>query len=292
MVSPPPVDTARTLGPPALDHPVLDMHVHTVLAHTWTAGTQEFVRAANPAAYADSAAYEDPAHLRAILDREGVTHAVLLAEEAPASSGMVSSELMQDYCAGVAGFHPFVSPNPLLDSDPAGRLQALLDRGRVAGLKFLPPYQHYYPNDERLYPLYDLAQDLELPCTFHTGLSRIPGTRLKYGDPLLLDDVAVDFPRLPILLAHAGRGVWYEAAAMLASLHGNVYLEISGLPPHNLPHYFPRLERLVDKMIFGSDYPGVPSISGNIAALREVLGPSTARAVLWENGARLLGLEE
>ena len=56
--------------------------------------------------------------------------------------------------------------------------------------------------------------------------------------------------------------------------------------------YFPRLERLVDKMIFGSDYPGVPSISGNIAALREVLGPTVARRVLWENGARLLGLQE
>lgn len=291
MVSPPAAGAAPAPSPPSLDHPVLDMHVHTVLAHTWTDGTREFVRDANPAAFADTASYEDPAHLRGILTREGVDHAVLLAEEAPASSGMVSSELIQDYCAGTAGFHPFVCPNPLLDPDPAARLQALLDRGRVAGLKFLPPYQHFYPNDERLYPLYDLAQELGLPCTFHTGLSRIPGTRLKYGDPLLLDDVAVDFPRLPILLAHAGRGVWYEAAAMLASLHENVYLEISGLPPRNLPQYFPRLDRLVDKMIFGSDYPGVPSISENIAALREVLGPDGARAVLWENGARLLGLE-
>ncbi|MHB1344293.1 MAG: amidohydrolase family protein [Thermoleophilia bacterium] len=290
MVSPSIPGADRPPVPPPLDHPVLDMHVHTVLAHTWTSGTRDFVRSANPAAYADTASYDDPAHLRGILDREGVTHAVLLAEEAPASSGMVPSELIQDYCAGVAGFHPFVSLNPFLDPDPAARLQALLDRGHVAGLKFLPPYQHYYPNDERLYPLYDLAQELGLPCTFHTGLSRIPGTRLKYGDPLLLDDVAVDFPRLPILLAHAGRGVWYEAAAMVASLHENVYLEISGLPPHNLPHYFPRLERLVDKMIFGSDYPGVPSISGNIAAVLEVLGPAAARRVLWENGARLLGL--
>ncbi|MBU2601685.1 MAG: amidohydrolase family protein [Actinobacteria bacterium] len=280
------------LGHPELGHPVLDMHVHTVIARTWTTGTQDYVREANPEAYADSASFEDPAHLWGILAGEGVDHAVVLAEEAPASSGMVTSEFIQDYCADIPTLHPFASLNPAIDEDLVGRLERLLARGRVAGLKFLPPYQHVYPNDPRLYPLYERAEALGLPCTFHTGLSRIPGTRLKFADPLLLDDVAVDFPHLPILLAHAGRGVWYDAAAMLATLHENVYLELSGLPPRNLPRYFPQLERLVGKMIFGSDFPGVPSIAENIAALREVLGEAGARAVLWENGARLLGLKE
>ncbi len=268
------------------------MHVHTLVPHTWTAGAQDYVREANPEAYADSASFADPAHLWGVLAAEGIDHAVVLAEEAPASSGMVTSEFMQDYCADMPTLHPFASLNPTLDDDLVGRLDALLARGRVAGLKFLPPYQYVYPNDPCLYPLYERAEALRLPCTFHTGLSRIPGTRLKYADPLLLDDVAVDFPDLPILLAHAGRGVWYDAAAMLATLHKNVYLELSGLPPRNLPRYFPQLERLVGKMIFGSDFPGLPSISENIAALREVLGEDGARAVLWENGARLLGLKE
>lgn len=268
------------------------MHVHTLLAHSWTQGMRDFVRDANPVAYADSASFEHPPHLSEILAGEGVDHAVVLAEEAPETSGMVSSELIQDYCADIPSLHPFACLNPSIDEDLVGRLERLLARGRVAGLKFLPPYQHVYPNDPRLYPLYERAEALGLPCTFHTGLSRIPGTRLKYADPLLLDDVAVDFPNLPILLAHAGRGVWYDAAAMLATLHKNVYLELSGLPPRNLPRYFPQLERLVGKMIFGSDFPGVPSIGGNIAALREILGADGARAVLWENGARLLGLEE
>ncbi|OPZ79345.1 MAG: Amidohydrolase [Actinobacteria bacterium ADurb.Bin444] len=98
------------------------------------------------------------------------------------------------------------------------------------------------------------------------------------------------FPELPILLAHSGRGVWYEEAALLATLHPNVYLELSGLPPRNLPVYFPRWRELVDKMVFGTDFPGVPSVSDNVAAVVEVLGADAARKVLWENGARLLGL--
>jgi Predicted metal-dependent hydrolase of the TIM-barrel fold len=203
---------------------------------------------------------------------------------------MVTSEWMLDYCAAASKLHAFVSINPLLEADPVGRLERLREYGCVAGLKFLPSYMYFYPNDRCLYPLYARAEELGLPCTFHTGTSRIPGTRLKYADPLLLDDVAVDFPHLPILLAHAGRGVWYPEAAMLATLHENVYLELSGLPPRNLPRYFPDLDRLVDKMIFGSDFPGLPSVRANIAAIREVFGPDAARKVLWETGARLLGL--
>jgi len=84
--------------------------------------------------------------------------------------------------------------------------------------------------------------------------------------------------------------VWYGEALLLASLHEHVYLEISGLPPRNLPTYFPRLESVLDKVVFGSDFPGVPSIPDNLRDLREVLGPEAAHRVLWCNGARLLGL--
>lgn len=273
-----------------VDHPVLDMHLHTLTPQAWTPGTSAYVLQSNAALHAQAAAFDDPAYLRRILDEAGVDHAVVLAEEAPETSGMVTSEWMLDYCARAPGLHAFISINPLLEPDPVGRLERLREYGTVAGLKFLPPYQYFYPNDRRLYPLYARAEELRLPCTFHTGLSRIPGTRLKYAVPLLLDDVAVDFPHLPILLAHAGRGVWYTEAAMLATLHENVYLELSGLPPRNLPRYFPDLDRLVPKMIFGSDFPGLPSLADNVAAIRKVLGPEGARTVLWETGARLLGL--
>jgi predicted TIM-barrel fold metal-dependent hydrolase len=291
MTQPDPEEEAtRTAHSSISSFPVLDMHVHPPFPQGWTPGTLAYVERANPAVHAQAEAFADPAHLRRVLDAQGIDHAVVLAEEAPETSGMISSESVQDYCARAPRLHPFVSLNPHLESNLVGRLEALRARGEVAGLKFLPPYQRFYPNDPTLYPLYARAEELRLPCTFHTGLSRIPGTRLKYADPLLLDDVAVDFPQLPILLAHSGRGIWYSAASMLASLHENVYLEISGLPPRNLPRYFPEWQRLGGKMVFGSDFPGLPSISENVATIRNLFPPEDARAILWENGARLLRL--
>ena len=147
------------------------------------------------------------------------------------------------------------------------------------------------PNEAVMYPLYARAEELGLPVMFHTGTSRFAGTRLRLAQPMLLDDVAVDFPRLPILMAHAGRGVWYEEAALLATLHENVYLEISGLPARNLERYFPRLERVAEKMVFGSDFPGLPSVAENIAIIRGLFSSEVARKVLWDNGTRLLGLD-
>lgn len=273
------------------DHPVVDMHMHPLFPETWNPGTIEYMRSVNPNIVEEAAAFADPMHLRRLLDAQGIDHAVLLAEEAPATSGMITNEEVQDYVAGIPGLHFFASINPLLEADPRQKLEILLARGPVAGIKFMPTYMYFYPADRRLYPLYGLAQELGLPCTFHTGLSRIPKTRLKYGDPLLLDDVACDFPDLPILLAHAGRGVWYAEAAMMATLHENVYLEISGLPPRNLPGYFPRLDRIAHKIVFGSDWPGLSSIAANVEAIREVFSPANARTVLWGNAARLLRLE-
>ena len=82
-----------------------------------------------------------------------------------------------------------------------------------------------------MYPLYQAAQDLGIPVLFHIGSSVFRGTRMKYCDPLHLDDVAVDFPELNLVMAHAGQGFWYDRAFFLVELHANVHLEISGLPP-------------------------------------------------------------
>jgi hypothetical protein len=273
------------------DHPVLDMHVHPPFPTAYTPEGLSYAMTVNPEGVALLEKLQDPDDFLEYFHGLGVDQVVVLAEEAPLVSGMVMSEDVVDFAARAEGLHAFVSFNPHLTLDPLARLEALRERGRVAGVKFLPSYQHFWPNDRRLYPLYSRLEELRLPVTFHTGLSRFRGTKLKYAQPILFDELAVDFPALPILLAHAGRGVWYGEAALLATLHEHVYLEMSGLPPRNIPSYFPRLENLVDKLVFGSDFPGVPSIPDNLRELRQVLGPEAARKVLWENGARLLGLD-
>jgi uncharacterized protein len=100
----------------------------------------------------------------------------------------------------------------------------------------------------------------------HTGTSIFPAARNRYGDPIHLDDVAVDFPRLKILMAHGGRPIWMKTAFFLLRRHRNIHLDISGIPPKQLLTYFPRLEEIAQKTLFGTDWPspGIPDIKQNL----------------------------
>jgi predicted TIM-barrel fold metal-dependent hydrolase len=138
--------------------------------------------------------------------------------------------------------------------------------------------------------LYERAQAAKIPVTIHTGTSVFPGARSRLGDPMDADDVAVDFPKLTILLAHGGRPLWMEAAFFLVRRHPNVYLELSGIPPSKLLEYFPRLNEIAGKTVWGTDWPspGVMSMRRNVddfAALP--LGESLKRRVLYDTAAAL-----
>jgi predicted TIM-barrel fold metal-dependent hydrolase len=105
-----------------------------------------------------------------------------------------------------------------------------------------------------------------MTVTFRTGTSVFPRARIKYGDPILLDDVAVDFAELKIVMAHGGRPFSTQQPFFPIRRHRNVYLDISGIPPNRLLDYFPRLLEISEKTIFGSDWPtvGVESIGHNV----------------------------
>jgi hypothetical protein len=123
----------------------------------------------------------------------------------------------------------------------------------------------------------------------HTGSSIFRGSKIKYADPIHLDDVATDFPELPILMAHSGRGLWYDRAFFLSKLHPNLYLEISGLPPKNLLKYFPDLDKNIDKVVYGSDWPGIQTISQNIEAIKQLpLSEESKEKILYRNAAHIL----
>jgi predicted TIM-barrel fold metal-dependent hydrolase len=160
------------------------------------------------------------------------------------------------------------------------------------GVKLYPPYNHFYPNDNRIYPLYALAQEYRLPVLLHTGSSVFKGSKLKYADPIHLDDVASDFPDLVLVMAHSGRGLWYNKAFFLSRLHPNLFLEVSGLPPKNLLNYFPDMEKNIDKFIYGSDWPAIQTISSNVVAIQKLpLSEESKKKILYENAARILGLK-
>ncbi len=227
----------------------------------------------------------------AVLDEAGVDYGVVLAEVAPITSPVGSNETVARLCQGSPRLIPFASVNPYLVPNAAGELERLVAQLGFRGLKLYPTYQYFYPNDAMLYPLYGKAQDLGIPVMWHTGSSVFAASRLKYGDPLYLDDVAVDFPELTVILTHSGRPFWYDRAFALARFHANVYMEIAGLPPQRLLVYFPDLARVADKVLFGSDWPSVPSLKQNVEAIRRLpLSDQTKDLILGGNAARLLKL--
>jgi predicted TIM-barrel fold metal-dependent hydrolase len=191
-------------------------------------------------------------------------------------------------------FIPLASIDPTragFDKTPAELEQCVTEMG-FKGLKLYPTYQHYYPNQKKLYPIYEKVTELKIPLMIHTGSSIFKGAKLKYGDPIFIDEVAVDFPEMTIIMAHSGRGFWYDHAFTMATIHKNVYMEIAGLPPKNLLKYFPDLEKLPDKIIFGSDWPGVPSIKGNIETINNLpLNNSTKDKILGQNAKKILRID-
>lgn len=235
----------------------------------------------------------EPAALARLFAAEGVSHSVVLAEVTPLTTGISSNEFVGEYCSGVDELIPFCAPNPFLERDLVRSAEKLVSRYDFRGFKIYPSYLPMAPNDARLYPLYGFAQEMGMPVMFHTGISTFPGARLKWGRPLLLDDVAVDFPDLPLVLAHGGRDLWFDEAFTLARIHPNVFLEVSGLPAAKLLQYFPRLSVLAGKVIFGTDFPVVPSISTAVASVRGLgLPDDFVTDMLGGTARRLLRLDQ
>jgi hypothetical protein len=270
---------------------VIDFHVHVGTKGQWTPTVVDYFQLRNPQYWQDFGDKITPEKVIAFLKAQGVSHAVLLAEYAPQATGIITNEVIADFCAGHEELIPiggldFKSNIPLLQqADHAVRKLG------VKGFKMLPSYAHFYPDDQRLFPFYDYVQSTGLPVMFHTGTSIFCGTKIKYADPLLLDEVAEEFPRLKITMEHGGRSFWYDKAYWLLTRHKNLYIGIAGIPVRPLLTHFPHLERYPDRFIFGSDWPGVTDIKLLIEKVQGLaISNETKEMILWKNGANLLGL--
>lgn len=269
---------------------IIDFHTHPYRPADLNPGTLEFIHNVSPAVHEHGDRLADPHYFAEVLRKDGVEHAVVLPEHCPETSGNVRTETVLEICAQVPDFFiPFASVHPLLDPDPAALLARYIENG-ARGLKLYPSYQFYYPNDRRVYPLYEVCSAAGIPLLLHIGSSVIPGTRLKYCDPIHLDDVAVDFPRLDIVMAHGGRGFWHDKCAFLATHFPNVHIDVTGLVPARLLQHFPDMERAADKYIFGSDWPAMPKSVGHNARAVAALGlsDSSLEKIFYTNAARLL----
>jgi hypothetical protein len=194
---------------------------------------------------------------------------------------------------------PFGSVDPHQGTAAVERARRLVEDHGVRGFKFHPSLQAFSPDDEAFWPLWEAIEQLGVPALFHTGQNGIgaglPGGRgikLRYSNPLLLDDVAADFPGLTVILAHPSVP-WQAEAISMATHKSNVFIDLSGWRPKYFP---PELVRaaggmLSAKVLFGTDYPLITP--ERWLEDFEALGvdPDLLPGILKHNAARVLGLE-
>lgn len=189
---------------------------------------------------------------------------------------------------------PVGSVNPLHEHDVRAEINRVLDLG-MGMIKIHPPHQLFSPNAYRaglpqLAEIYRACEERRIPVMFHTGTSIFPRARNVYADPMPVDDVAIDFPKLTIILAHAGRPLYGETASFLARRHRNVFLDLSGIPPKALLRYVPKLADLAHKALWGTDWPspGVASPRRNVEQFLALgFGEELQKRVLWDNAATI-----
>ncbi|AGK60727.1 hypothetical protein Asulf_00710 [Archaeoglobus sulfaticallidus PM70-1] len=270
-----------------------DCHIHIVPYELLKKMNEKFAKAI----ISNMDLSKSPENLIKCLDDSNIECVAIMSYPSPHTNGLGMEAVYSviDYCREHRDrLYPFGSIYPHMDrKDAIEHLEKQYDLG-IAGIKLHPVHQYFYPNDyslESLTASYEFAVDHELPILFHTGTSILPGARVKYGNPINLDDVALDFPELRIIMSHGGRPIWMREAFFILRRHGNVWFDISGIPPKKLmTEYFPRFELVAEKSIYGSDFPspGVKGIKENLELFLSLdLDNSMKKKIAYHNFRKL-----
>lgn len=241
---------------------------------------------------------ESPIEFVKLLDHEGVEKAALINYVSPDIMGFTNevNEFAADFCSAAPDrLIPFGSIQTSIREGQEARIDTLLGKLKLRGIKIHPSHQCVFPNDYltgnlSLMYLYRRCEQEGIPIMFHTGTSIFSGARNRFADPIYLDDVAVDFPRLKMILAHGGRPLWMETCMFLVRRFPNVNMDISSIPPSKVLEYFPRLAEIADRVLFGTDWPApmVPGMRENYEQFRQLpLAPEIRSKIARTNALRL-----
>jgi len=225
---------------------------------------------------------EDPKILLDVMDKSGIWRIGMVNYPSPDLMGFTldTNDFAARYAeAAPERLMPYGGVHPRFQGDIFGHVDELLEMG-IRCLKIHPshmlfPANAYTNGLETLGDLYKRCEARGLPVMIHTGTSIFPGARNKYGNPMELDDVAIDFPDLQIIMAHGGRPLWMDEAFFILRRHRNICLDVSGIPPLKLLEYFPRLEEIGDRVLWGTDWPspGVKDLKVNLDQFRTLAIP-------------------
>jgi predicted TIM-barrel fold metal-dependent hydrolase len=272
----------------------IDVHVHLEAVDDATA-----TDAAAKKYFGDSGASRDHKALADYYRSRKMAFVILAVDERLTGRPRVTNDEVVRFAANNADVAiPFASIDPHRGPEGVREAKRLVAEGRVRGLKLHPPVQQFSPDDKLAYPLYEVFAQARLPVLFHTGHSGIGtgmpgggGVRLKYGNPMPIDDVAVDFPTMPIILAHPSFP-WQDEAISICLHKPNVYIDLSGWSPK---YFSPTLvqyanTRLKEKVLFGSDYPFITPDRWLADFEKLDIRSEVRPLILKENAAKLLAL--
>ena len=271
--------------------PVTDSHIHVQPWWELKAEVLEVMTRGRDDVDELQSIMKSPERLLRLLDQDGIARAVLVNYPSPDLMGFTArvNEYVAEYCkAAPDRLVPMGGVHPRFAEDAAAEVRRAAELG-VRALKIHPPHMAVAPNAylhglDALRTIYEEAQRLRLPVMIHTGTSVFPGARSRVGEPMAVDDVAVDFPDLKIVLAHGGRPLWMDQAFFLVRRFPNVYMDISSIPPRAILRYFPRLAEVAAKVLYGSDWPapGVRSMGDNLRDFRALDLPAEAFTLMLE----------
>jgi predicted TIM-barrel fold metal-dependent hydrolase len=234
--------------------------------------------------------------------RERCMAAVVFTVDAASTTGHKPNSV-EEIAERAAEFNdvliPFGSVDPWQGKAGVNRVHRLVDEFGVRGFKFHPSMQGFEPNDRRFYPLYEAIAEAGVPALFHTGQTGIGaglpgghGIKLRYSDPMLLDDVAADFPDLTVVMAHPAVP-WVDAQISIATHKANVYLDLSGWSPKYFPPQLVKAANsmLRSKVLFGSDFP-VIQVDRWMKDFQTLdIKPEVVSLIFKENAMRVLGIK-
>lgn len=220
-------------------------------------------------------------------------------ERANGQARITNEEVAEEAAQHRDALIPFASVDPLRGRMGALEVRRLIKDYGVRGFKFHPSAQEFYPNDRAAYAVYEAIAESGLPAIFHSGQTGVGagmpgggGVRLKYSDPMFLDDVAVDFPTMPIVIAHPSFP-WQENALAVATHKPLVYIDLSGWSPKYFSSLLVQYANglLKKKMLFGSDFPALTPDRWMADFDRLDIKPEVRPLILKDNAVRLLGLD-
>jgi uncharacterized protein len=276
----------------------IDVHTHAEVGRTgedgllpeWREAAQKyFGEGATPTVEEVAAYYRERSMLAVVftVDAETVTGRPAVRNE----------EILEVAAENPDVLIPFASVDPNR-KNAVDEVRRLIRDTAVRGFKFHPNVQAFFPNDRTFYPIYEAIEEAGLPALFHTGHSGIGtglpgggGIRLKYSNPMCVDDVAVDFPGLTIVLAHPSFP-WQDEAISVALHKQQVYIDLSGWSPKYFPPQLVRYAntQLRDRVLFGSDFPLITPDRWLADFAQADFKDEVRPLILKENAARLLGL--